>query len=75
MINDVAPTYNNAVEFLRINAPEVLEALRDVLVTCRADTVAIVLRHEFAQSQSTTLYRAVLAAARDIDSSKDGGIM
>ena len=74
MINDVV-TDLDAVQFLRSNAPDVLETLRAVLVTHRANTISLVLQHEFAQSKSTTLYRAIFAAPREIDGSRSGGVM
>ncbi len=74
MINDVI-TDLDAVEFLRSNAPDVLETLRAVLVTHRANTASLVFLHEFALSKSTTLYRAILAAAREIDGTRSGGVM
>jgi hypothetical protein len=45
MINDVV-TDLDAVQFLRSNAPDVLETLRAVLVTHRANTISLVLQHE-----------------------------
>jgi len=75
MVNYAAPGDHDAVEFLRGNAPEVLETLRAVLATHRANSVALVLQHVFAQSKSTTLYHAVLAAAYEIDGSRGGGVM
>ena len=74
MINDVV-TDLDAVQCLRSNAPDVLETLRAVLVSHRANTISLVLQHEFAQSKSTTLYRAIFAAAREIDGSRSGGVM
>ena len=74
MINDVV-TDLDAVQCLRSNAPDVLETLRAVLVSHRANTISLVLQHEFTQSKSTTLYRAIFAAAREIDGSRSGGVM
>jgi hypothetical protein len=72
MHNDFASDWD-AVEFLRCNAPQVLETLSAVLVAHRASTISLVMKHEFAQSTSTTLHRAVVAAAREIERTRSGG--